>query len=226
MTLVPKHQVWSLSEWLQIATRELTVASKERIRPEIEAHYAEAIEAHRRSDLSEWEAQKAALAELGDPHAAGKRFRKRHLTEFDMDRIEKSVRGARSIWNLLRAYFVFCVLTFALPFRRNMLEHYHSFPLYLGTAFLVMLALPTACFLVARYNRSRPNGPLLLIYSLSDLAWWPFLFSYFTFAAPPLINHCFFAIVFCVIPIGRLVIFLRLWIKFSKARIPHLGQAS
>lgn len=229
MILLPERQ--TLSDWLRIATWRLADSAKERIRIEIEAHYTQSVEAHRENGLSESAAHAAALVELGDPEAAAKHFRKRHLTELDTDRLEKSARSARSIWNLLGAYFVFYLFTTgALPFRPIMLEHYHPLPLYLATAFLVMLALPTACFLVARYSSVRPNRPLLLICLLSNFAWLPFLFSYFitiepTFVKAHLIDNCFFAILFCAVPIGRLIIYLRLWMKLSKTSPTNLSQA-
>lgn len=223
MTLLPERQ--NLSDWLRIATWRLSDCAKERIRTEIEAHYSQSVEAHHENGLSESAAQAAALLELGDPEAAGKRFRKQHLTESESEKLEKLDKRARSIWNLLGCYFVFCVFTFW----GNRLAHHHSLPLYLVFASLVMVALPTLSFLVARYCKARPNRTALFLYFLSEFTVSPFIFWYFfcdpVFEEVRPIFYCF-AILYCAIPTGRLVIYLRLWIKLSKARATNLGQAS
>ncbi len=57
--------------------------TKERIRAEIEAHYAESVREQRANGLSQSAAETEALAELGDARTAAKRFRKGHLTEWE-----------------------------------------------------------------------------------------------------------------------------------------------
>src|SRR5579862_2220503 len=109
MILLPERQ--NLSDWLRIATWRLADSAKERIRPEIEAHYAQSVEAHRENGLSESAAHAAALTELGDPETAGKRFRKRHLTESEAEKLKKWDKRARRIWNLLFAYLSFWLVT-------------------------------------------------------------------------------------------------------------------
>lgn len=227
MILIPERQ--TLSDWLRIATWRLADSAKERIRSEIESHYNQAVEAHRENGLSEFAAHAAALEELGDPEAAAKRFRKQHLTESEAEKLEKSDKRARSIWNLLSYCFLFCLfVTPAFPFRPNILENYHSLPLYLATAFLVTLALPTACFLLARSSDARPNRPLLLVCSLSDCVRWPFFFLFFIgfnralFERDPL--YVCLAILYFALPIVQLVISLRLWMKLSKVRTTNLGR--
>lgn len=107
MSLFQKPQPQTLPEWLEIATRKLTDVSKDRIRLEIEAHYAEAVEAHRENGLSESTAQTSALAELGDAKAAGKRFRKRHVTERDAQTLKTADKKGRSFGYLLLSYLNF-----------------------------------------------------------------------------------------------------------------------
>ncbi len=77
----------SLSTWLDLATRDLVPAAQARVRPEIEAHYAEAVQAHQVNGASGAEAQAAALADLGDAAAAARRFGRQHLTKDDFKNV-------------------------------------------------------------------------------------------------------------------------------------------
>ena len=72
--------VRNVDDWLVIATKDLAPAARVRICAEIEAHFADGLEGHQAEGRSLAQAHQAVLAELGDPFAAGKRFRKRHLT--------------------------------------------------------------------------------------------------------------------------------------------------
>lgn len=67
--------------WVQIAADQLSSPAKERVQLEIQSHFDEAVESHQSEGASEAESQARALEDLGDPKAAGKRFRKSHLTE-------------------------------------------------------------------------------------------------------------------------------------------------
>ena len=69
-----------LAGWLEIATRNLEAPAKQRIAHEIEAHYAEAVNAHTAAGKPEFSAQDTALAELGDPRVAAVNFEKTYLT--------------------------------------------------------------------------------------------------------------------------------------------------
>ena len=229
MILIPERQ--NLSDWLRIATWRLSASAKERIRVEIEAHYAQAVEEHRESGFSETDAHAAALTELGDPEAAGKRFRKRHLTESDADRIKKQEKQARSIWRLLYACFAFWAITTNLsPFWHNWLADYHSPPLFQAAAFLVCVALPTSCFVVARFTRSERHGTTLFVLRMvSDFAAYVLIYAAFiqpVFNTASFIDGCLLLILFSPYVIIRLFISLRIWIKLSKASNTNLGQAS
>jgi len=79
--------VQNLSSWLDTATRDLVPLAKARVRPEIEAHFAEAVRARLADGLSSAEAQTAALADLGSPTAAARRFRRHYLTNKDVGRL-------------------------------------------------------------------------------------------------------------------------------------------
>src|SRR6266404_2508067 len=74
----------NLSDWLAIATKGLAQAGKQRITQEIEAHFADAVEARVSQGKPEQVAKANALAELGNPTTAGKRFRKKHFTEKEL----------------------------------------------------------------------------------------------------------------------------------------------
>jgi len=73
----------NFTEWLDTATRDLVPSAQGRVRPEIEAHYAEAVKSRLDKGSSETVAQAAALAELGSPYAAAKRFSHAYLTTTD-----------------------------------------------------------------------------------------------------------------------------------------------
>jgi hypothetical protein len=53
------------------------------------ARHAEAVAAHRVEGLSESDARREALAELGDAEMEGNRFRKQHLTVNDAEIVER-----------------------------------------------------------------------------------------------------------------------------------------
>ncbi len=100
----------NLSEWLDIATRELVTLAQKRIRAEIGAHFTEAVHSHQVSGSTEAEAQSAALAELGDAHAAAVRFRREHLTNWDAKSVFFQATGQISIgmvWAICNALDVF-----------------------------------------------------------------------------------------------------------------------
>jgi hypothetical protein len=75
----------NLAEWLDLATEDLIPPAQARIRKEIEAHYADALQAGLKRGLPEFEALAAALADLGNAEAAGRRFRREHPSTSDPD---------------------------------------------------------------------------------------------------------------------------------------------
>jgi hypothetical protein len=70
-----------LAEYIVFATFGLVAPARERIQMEIEAHYAEGVSRRLGEGLPQEQAEIAAAQELGDPHAAARQYRRRHLTE-------------------------------------------------------------------------------------------------------------------------------------------------
>lgn len=99
-----------LTAWLVLATFGLVPSAKERIKREIETHFADAVMAHVTAGLSQEAAETVALEELGDIQSAAKAFQKKHLTEEEEKwlhdlpeayRLKKYVRWFRAFWALL-----------------------------------------------------------------------------------------------------------------------------
>src|SRR6266851_419539 len=101
MNWLKKNEVDNLWDWLEIATKGLLPADKRRITQEIETHCAEAMKAHLDQGESGQVAEAMAVAELGDPKAAGKSLRKKHLTEKDVKRLDWTKKDAGSFPSLL-----------------------------------------------------------------------------------------------------------------------------
>lgn len=95
-----------LPGWLDVATDGLEEAAKERVTREIQAHYAEALNAHMAAGETELSAQTAALAELGDPVDARVEFAKTHLTISDGKWIRR--------WEQMASNRLFCFRTVSL----------------------------------------------------------------------------------------------------------------
>jgi len=164
MSFFQKPRVHTLSDWLELATGKLAAPAKERIKVEIEAHYTDAVGGHLKNDLSESAAQVAALAELGDASAAARRFRRRHLTEWEAQMVKWSEKEGRSIFLLVLNCVIFAEFVFdQLPLARNALVHYRHPSICLSVEFLMLIALPTTCFIVARWSRGKPNPRTLVL---------------------------------------------------------------
>jgi len=69
-----------LNAWLQVATKDLSVESRARIRQEITDHFHEAVAEGLRAGLTEDAAAEQAVEGLGNPKAARRSFRRTHLT--------------------------------------------------------------------------------------------------------------------------------------------------
>jgi hypothetical protein len=81
----------TLEGWLAIATRGLSAESTRRVEQEIGAHHREALDA----GLS----PERALADLGDPAAARRAFRRAYLTSFQ-ESLVKDYRGKPKPWRV------------------------------------------------------------------------------------------------------------------------------
>lgn len=84
----------TLTSWLNTATEDLAATPRERIKREIESHFAEAVAAYTADGQSEYSARSTALADLGDPDEAAKKFRKSHLTETEAKWLRSMVQTA------------------------------------------------------------------------------------------------------------------------------------
>jgi hypothetical protein len=157
--------VRSIAEWLETATRKLTAPAKERIRLELEAHYADGMESHLANGCPEAEAQAAALAELGDPAAAAKRFRREHLTEKEAKRVESILSefgGFPVVWELV------AIAGPALYFLFLFIHRYRAFHFLLSSvtpaiALLMYAGLATIGFFAGRDKSSKPHVRLLVL---------------------------------------------------------------
>jgi multisubunit Na+/H+ antiporter MnhF subunit len=99
MSVFQKPGAQNLSEWLHIATNELVVPAERRIWAEVTSHYEEAVEGHLQNGMPIALAQEAALAELGDAKAAGRRFRRTHLTVFEFEKVHRLLGSCQpSLW--------------------------------------------------------------------------------------------------------------------------------
>lgn len=78
---VKRLEDFSLTAWIQSATRGLCDDAKARIATEIEAHYTDAFDDAKAQGLLEPIAHIEALTSLGDSHSARRAFRKTYLTE-------------------------------------------------------------------------------------------------------------------------------------------------
>lgn len=165
MNIFRKPKVTTLSEWLEVATRKLENTAKERIRKEIEAHYAEAVQTHREEGSTEIAAQAAALEELGDARTAGRRFRREHLTQGEVKKLYSLEKQGRS-FALLFINYLFFVSTF-IDFSRAMKDHYFSW-LLLALEVSVLLVFPTVCFLAPKSDSVKKH--LLIIQPSSGFA--------------------------------------------------------
>lgn len=161
MKMVPRHQTQTFSEWLEVATHKLCAPAKERIGAEIEAHYAEAVEAHLQSGMQESAARAAAVAGLGDARVAAKGFRRQHLTEWQAESVKWMVKETRSVWVLLGCYFMSVVNLFQLWLEGSRL--YRSPFMCAAIDLLALVAIPTASFILTRRKGRKVNLRLLIL---------------------------------------------------------------
>jgi hypothetical protein len=150
-----KPKARNVSEWVEAATRKIAAPANERIRREIEAHYAEAVVAHLDGGLSEGEANAAALAELGDARQAARRFRRQHLTVWEATALEVNDKFAKSKVRLGMYCLLFAKMAFdyAIGFR-----HFPYPTASIIALFLFLVALPTTAFILSKRRDGFRNG--------------------------------------------------------------------
>lgn len=218
MSIFRKRPVHTLPDWLEIATRKLAHASKERIRVEIEAHYAEAKEAHRENGLSEADAQTKALAQLGDAKLAARRFRKQHLTEREANRLKQAHETARNFLFPLLTYALFCVLTSGYV-RQILFRHLQHLLFFFALQFVFLILVPTVCFVVARRSNAKPNRNLLWLEALYYLqpAMFPYLWVSSTDSYSPSVGLYVVCTTVAILPyLPFFLIRLHLWRKVKR----------
>jgi hypothetical protein len=86
----------TLEEWLVIATHGLVPAARERIKLEIEAHFSDVVTARIAAGMTQKDAESAALLALGGASDAGKSFRKKHLSEAEMAKLQTWLYSERT----------------------------------------------------------------------------------------------------------------------------------
>jgi hypothetical protein len=213
---IRKYQVHDLLEWLEIATKELVAPVKERFLLEINAHYTEAFASHLVDGLSESDARREALAELGDPDEAAKRFRKQHLTVREAGMVEGFFRmvGSRRYLLCSYLYYFLCACWCFYHFKLDQ----RSFMVYLAAGFFAAIIVPTASFFMVRC-KTKYIGLLLLMQAV-DLSFFPFSLSYCVYGFSSEFGYnfffnCFFIIVWWIIysPSNNL---FRPWHKLSQ----------
>lgn len=197
--------------WLESATSGLVAPAKQRVRTEIEAHYRQAVAAHVAEGLSEPRAKIAAVAELGDPIAAWKRFRKSHLTAEDVKQAGRSLKVARSVWWLLGMYLFFYYVQFT---DRDLAQgtRYLAPSALSVIEFLALVVVPTVCCFIARRKNSRPNTSWV-VFMQSSALYACMLCNFFSDDRRDyrlLVNGLMFACVILIPP-------LRLWRKLRRA---------
>jgi hypothetical protein len=145
--------------WLDIAMRDLVPSAKARIRPEIEAHFAEALRTHLRDGLPPPAAQAAALGDLGDASSAAARFRQEHLTTREAALVAFRAHGARrtsglmfyaALVSLLFAILMSLLLVAAWAYVPKLGIHSLLFPANILGFVLVYASLSIAADVLAR----------------------------------------------------------------------------
>ena len=206
-----KQPVKGLYHWLEIATERLAAPAKERVRGEIEAHYAEAVAVHVAEGLTESDAKMAAIAELGDAKVAARRFRREHLTERQAGMVEEALKSARSGSSLLFNYMMFGALSF--PYW--ILRVQGRLPAFcMAIAFLTLVILSTFAFLAMKRKGARPSGFLLYCWSSLGIGVWGFSGTVISAYMPdaPVWAHAY--VIPCLLLFFVLVLsYLRIWYK-------------
>lgn len=86
---------FEVGRWLDAATRGLCDDARARVRADVEAHFAAAYEQRRGDGDDHDTAVRLAVASLGDPAAANRRYARVYLTEAESKRIERLARTRR-----------------------------------------------------------------------------------------------------------------------------------
>ncbi len=213
----PSPKPRNLTEWLATATLDLVPSAQARIRAEISAHHAEAVDAHLAAGLAEPAAHQAALTELGDAQAAAVRFRRGHLTA-DVASHPKAV-WTDSLCMLLIVIFISW-------------DFYPEHPLAwmavaLGLTLLVMLNW-IAVYWLRRGRTERVTQPRLVLLAAVNWLTIGFLYPVGHLNHPSALS-IFSSICMFVVAVFAIVRYLRLRRKLlaaSEADLPSGGAAA
>ena len=88
----------ALEQWLSVATRGLCDAAAERVRAEIGEHYASALESAGTADVDPLDAERRAVAALGDAKTANRQYRRVLLTEGEDVLLRGLTSMSRRLW--------------------------------------------------------------------------------------------------------------------------------
>jgi hypothetical protein len=219
MSFFQRHQPQTLSDWLEVSTRKLAEPAKERIRAEIEAHYAEAVAGYVTTGLSQSAVAAAALADLGDAKAAAKRFRKRHLTKWEEQIVKRFLNQRLSMWALVSSYTLFAMICYQL-FLPRLRGPDPSRDALLGLVlfFLMFVGLPTVTFFAARCADAAKRGRRLLLMTAASIAVPP-IFLIFCFVISPSadpLSPLWCYVLGMIIFVSYTGIYLHVWRKLAR----------
>jgi hypothetical protein len=181
MKLFRKPNVQNISEWLETATRKIAPPAQQRLRLEIEAHYAESVATHLLAGLSEEKANGAALAELGDVRQAARRFKRQHLTVRQATNLDAWDKHSKSLFQLGCCYLVF--FSFGIVRARTSSIVAAWIPLQ----FLFMVVFPTIAFCFSRRKEGYPDGWLSVLARACNSRALSYL-SIFSIGTPPSVD--------------------------------------
>jgi hypothetical protein len=158
-----KNKAATLAEWLEIATRGLAAPGKERITREIEAHYAEAVQARVDQGEIQHNAEARALAELGNPVSAAKRFERSHLTKDEAEYLANLDGKKRTASKLILDCLIIAII-FSLT---AWLNHSRKPAVVLGAS-LLFFASQIFCLVISKRPASKSKIRLLLFVNLLE----------------------------------------------------------
>ena len=151
-----------LVEWLDIATKGIASAGKERITREIEVHFAEAVEGHLAKGETEEVAQARAIIALGDPTVAAKRFRRSCLTEEERQLVSKLLlrtgKMSKLLYNFIAIAFFLGLMVFTGFWKPS---------LVFDVVLLLLFALPIVSFVISRRYGVKSKARLLIFVELA-----------------------------------------------------------
>ena len=217
MSMFQKQSAQNLSEWLEIAAKELVVPAERRIWAEVTSHYEEAVEGHLQNGLPIALAQEAALAELGDAKAAGRRFRRAHLTDLEFWKVHRLLNSCQpSLWVEFGGL--------CLCFSFGMTLGWHRFPIFPISSLIGMVALFIVYEAVAR-RLSRRKSPRRVV-QMEMGAWLMvgvFCLCGIFRGLPGWVR--IFDLLYCLIALANILILFRLSNKLGKLGEDWMGAA-